>query len=57
MSEVNRWFVQCFMHEQLVSKALMYTASRASEGSHSITCHPHVYPRLTSVERHLFILH
>jgi len=34
-------------NEQLTSKALRYM-THVNEGSHSFTCHPHVYPQVAS---------
>jgi len=34
-------------HEQLTSKALRFSGvARVNEGSHSFTCHAHVYPQV-----------
>ena len=37
-------FCIALYHERLISKALRL--ARVNEGSHSFTCHPHVYPQV-----------
>jgi len=43
-SELYRKFAQHFYHKQLILRCS--GMARVNKGSHSFTCHPHVYPQV-----------